>query len=255
MSDNASCDLNWWQKRDLSLERKRRAVAASALAKPGDAFLIVTEGTVTEPVYFDLIRCDLHLSVVHIKVQPGDHNDPMHVIRTAEREAKEQQRKARKGLLGISEPKKFDHVWAVVDTDVAVRNHNWNQVVQLAAAKKVKLAHSTPCFEFWLLLHLGFTTRADLVDGAAAKKAVKHAIGRDYSTDEETAKKVIPTFFVPKWPEAVGQAERVRQHHEDVQTPKPANPSTEVDRLVRALNDSAREHLRRFHPALPKIQS
>lgn len=130
------------------------------LAKPGDAFLTVTEGTVTEPIYFDLLLRDLQLSVVHIKVQPGNASDPRHVIRTAEREAKAQVRKAKKGVLGTNEPAKFDHVW-VVDTDVAVRNHIWNDVHQLATAKKVTLAHSTPCFEFWLLLHLFcFTTRS-----------------------------------------------------------------------------------------------
>jgi hypothetical protein len=250
---NEDCEWNpfWFlESKAASLERKRRAVAASALAKPGDAFLIVTEGTVTEPVYFDLIRSDLHLPVVRIKVQPGDAPDPKHVILAAEQEAKEQQRKARKGLLGISEPAKFDHVWAVVDTDVAVRSHIWNDVKQLAAARKVKLAHSTPCFEYWLLLHFGFTTRADLVDGAAAKRAVKDALGRDYSTNEETAKEAITTFF-SKWPEAVGHAEKVRRHHESARTPEPANPSTEVDRLVRALNDSAPEHLRKLCPRKP----
>ena len=216
-----------------SLERKRRPVAASA----GDAFLIVTEGKVTEPVYFNLLLRDLHLSTVRIKVQPGDASDPRRVILTAERLAKEQKINAKNSLLGINEPAKFDHVWAVVDTDVAVRNHIWNDVEQLAAARKVKLAHSTPCFEFWLLLHFGFTTRTDLVDGTAAKAAVKHALGRDYSTNEATAKQAIATFL-SKWPEAVGHAERVRRHHEEAQTPKPANPSTEVDRLVRALNDS-----------------
>ena len=84
--------------------------------------------------------------------------------------------------------------------------------------------------------HLTYTT-AVLVDGTAAKAAVKDALGRDYSTNEATAKQAIATFL-SKWPEAVGHAERVRRHHEEAQTPKPANPSTEVDRLVRALNDS-----------------
>ena len=247
MSDDCSWNPQWWlEAKAASLERKRRAMAASALARPGDAFLIVTEGTVTEPVYFDLLLRDLQLSVVRIKVQPGDNSDPRHVIRTAEREAKEQVRKWKKGVLGINEPAKFDHVWAVVDTDVAVRNHIWNDVHQLAIAKKVQLAHSTPCFEFWLLLHLvGFTTRADLVDGDAAKSAVKHALGRDYSANEETAKETMATF-ISKWPEAIGHAERVRCHHEGAATPQPANPSTEVDRLVRAMNDSAPEHLRRL---------
>ena len=41
-------------------------------------------------------------------------------------------------------------------------------------------------------------------------------------------------------------AEQVRQHHETAGTPLPANPSTEVDRLARALNDSAPEHLRKL---------
>jgi len=249
MSEDCAWNPNWWHEpKAASLERKRRVVAAAALAKPGDSFLIVTEGTVTEPVYFDLLLRDLQLSVVRIKVQPGDHSDPRHVIRTAEREAKEQLRKARKGVLGISEPAKFDHVWAVVDTDVAVRMGFWNDVQQLAAARKVTLAHSTPCFEFWLLLHIaGFTTRADLVDGDTAKSAVKHALGRDYSTNEEVAKEVIATFL-SKWPEAVAHGEQVRRHHEAAATPQPANPSTEVDRLVRAMNDSAPEHLRKVRP-------
>ena len=252
MSEDAAYDPNWWRtEKALSLERKARRAVQPASAKPGDAFLIVTEGTVTEPIYFDLIIRDLHLPVVRIKVQPGDASDPRHVIRTAEREAKEQQRKARKSLLGINEPAKFDHVWAVVDTDAAVRNHIWNDVKQLAAARKVRLAHSTPCFEFWLLLHItGFTTRADLVDGPAAKAAVKAALGCDYSTNQETAKAAI-AGFISKWPDAVGHAENVRRHHEGARTLNPANPSTEVDILVRALNDSAPEHLRKLRPPTP----
>lgn len=154
MSEDCAWNPDWWREaKAASLERRRREVV-SVLAKPGDAFLIVTEGTVTEPVYFDLILRELQLSVVRIKVQPGDASDPRHVISTAEREAKEQVRKARKGILGINEPPKFDHVWAVVDTDVAVRMGFWNDVQQLAAARKVKLAYSTSCFEFWLLLHI-----------------------------------------------------------------------------------------------------
>jgi len=249
MSDEALRGPNWWRaERALSLERKARKVALAAAARPGDAFLIVTEGTVTEPVYFDLLLRDLQLSVVRIKVQPGNASDPRHVIHTAEREAKEQVRKAKKGVLGITEPAKFDHVWAVVDTDVAVRMDFWNEVQELAKARKVKLAHSTPCFEFWLLLHIdGYTTRSDLVDGDTSKRAVKEAMGRDYSTNKEVAKEVLP-IVLPRWPEAVVHAERVRRHHKGAVTPPPGNPSTEVDRLVRAMNDSAPEHLRKLRP-------
>lgn len=248
MSDDADWDPIWWKKeRDASLERQKAAAAAASGVQLGDAFLVVTEGTVTEPVYFELFLATLELSSVSVLVIPGRASDPRHVIRTADRVAKAQVRKAKKRQLSVKEPEKFDHVWAVVDTDVAVRKNFWNDVQQLATARDVKLAHSTPCFEFWLLLHLdGYTTRGDLADGTAAKSAVKHALdGFDYSTNEDTAREAIASL-IGKWPEAVIHAERVRQYHHDAGTQPPANPSTEVDCLVRALNDSALAHLRKL---------
>jgi hypothetical protein len=247
MSESDGWNPNWWREaKAASLERRKREIAASALAQPGDSFLIVTEGTVTEPTYFDLLLLDLQLSAVRVQILPGDASDPRHVINTAEREAKAQMRRAKKGLLGINEPSKFDHVFAVVDTDVAIRNGIWNDVQQLAAGRKVKLAHSSPCFEFWLLLHIsGYTTRADLINGEAAKRAVRHELGRDYSTNQKAAKEVMPSFVV-NWPQAVAHAQQVRQYHIEAGTVQPANPSTEVDVLVRAMNDSAPEHLRKI---------
>ncbi len=239
MSEGEVWDRDWWRKaKAASLDRRARTATLGAIAKPGDAVLVVTEGTVTEPVYFELLRQNLRLSVVRIKVQPGDASDPRHVIRTAVREAREQTRRGKRGSLGASEPARFDHVWAVVDTDVAVRNGIWNDVEQLAAANNVKLAHSTPCFEFWLLLHLEFTTRTDLFDGERAKAALKDALRRDYSTDREVAREVI-AMLLPAWLQAVERAGRVRQYHQGAATSLPANPSTEVDRLVQTMRDVA----------------
>lgn len=247
--ENVAWDCAWWKKlRDESLERKA-AVAAEATitARPGDAFLIVTEGTVTEPVYFAALLAKLEISRATVKVMPGWASDPRHVIETARSEAERQSERARRDELGNREPASFDHVWAVIDTDVAVRNGLWNDVAQLAAARNVMLAHSTPCFEFWLLLHLveHATTRGDLPDGASAKSAVKEKLGRDYSTNAETAREAIDSF-IEQWPRAVAHAAQVRQQHEAAGTPLPANPSTEVDRLARALNGSAPAHLRRL---------
>jgi hypothetical protein len=246
MSDSAARNLNWWQEaKAMSLARRAALPTKVGTAKPGDAFLVVTEGTVTEPVYFELLRTDLQLPVVRVKVVPGDASDPRHVIRTAEREAKQQVRLGKKGRLGIDEPSKFDHVWAVIDTDVAVRNGIWNDVRQLAVARKVTLAHSTPCFEFWLLLHFGFTTRSDLPDGSAAKAAMRSAICGEYETNAEVTRAAVASFLAA-WPSAIVHGERVREHHVTAATPSPGNPSTEVDRLVRAMNDSAPAHLRKL---------
>ncbi len=247
-----SSDLPWW-KHAQALAREKRASnrLRPACARPGDSILIVTEGTVTEPIYFNLVRKDLKLSTVTVAIHPGEHSDPRHVVRTAEKKVENLARRARKGRLGMSEPAKYDHVWAVVDTDMALRQGFWNDVVQLAAGRKITLAPSTPCFEFWLLLHLvGATTRSDLVDGTAAKAAVKVALGQEYSTNEDVAKRVMP-IFVPKWPSAVSAAGRVRNSHASAGTPSPANPSTEVDRLVCTMNDAAQPH----HRKIPCAQS
>lgn len=248
MSDERDWDRYWWKKdRDESLERKSAAKAAASGVNPGDSFLIVTEGTVTEPLYFELFLKTLSLSRVKIKVVPARASDPRNVIQTARDLAAEQVSRSERRELGINEPSMFDHVWAVIDTDVAVRNGIWNDVLQLANARGVSLAHSTPCFEFWLLLHLveTFTTRGDLTDGAAAKAAVKMALGQGYSTNAEVAREAI-TSFIDAWPKAVNHAEKVRRHHAAAATPSPGNPSTEVDLLARALNDSTPPHRRRL---------
>lgn len=62
MSDECGYVPDWWKApKAASLERKKRAAQAGATAKPGDTFLIVTEGTVTEPVYFEFLLQDLQL--------------------------------------------------------------------------------------------------------------------------------------------------------------------------------------------------
>lgn len=115
-------EIPWWQEaKASSLTRRAASAAAACGVKPGDAFLIVTEGTVTEPVYFELLRKELQLSAVSIRVQPGAASHPRHVIETAAKEVKEHARRAKRGRLANTEPNKYDHVWAVIDTDVAVR--------------------------------------------------------------------------------------------------------------------------------------
>jgi hypothetical protein len=238
-------DLPWYKARELSLERKAAAALRPACASPGDSFLIVTEGTVTEPVYFELLRESLQLSTVTVKVIPGQHSDPRHVIQSAAKEVKALARRVKKKKVAVTELEKFDHVWAVIDTDVATRQGFWNDVVQKARDLNVNLAHSTPCFEYWLLLHLRMTTRGDLIDGDTTKSAFRAELGRDYSTNRETTEEALKALL-PNWPTAVKNAQQVRLHHETGGTPSPANPSTEVERIVCALNDSLPAHLRKI---------
>ncbi len=226
----------WWKEEAArSIERKAAARRKEGGVNPGDSFLIVTEGTVTEPLYFQCLRDEMKLSVVEIHVQPGDGSHPLKVIATAVRLAEERKAEMRKQRESQSFSKTcFDHVWAVIDTDVAVRDGIWDKVKAAASAGKVSLAPSTPCFEYWLILHLSCST-APLMDGAAAKAALKTA-GFDCAAAVTAATSV--RGLMPHWPKAVKHAERVRKHHLKGRTPDPANPSTDVDFLLRALDDS-----------------
>ncbi|PSM31658.1 RloB family protein [Haliangium sp. UPWRP_2] len=246
MADDCDYDRDWWRAPMAdSLARKRARIARSALAQPGDAFLIVTEGTVTEPHYFDRLRGLLSLKAIHIRIEPGEASDPRRLIEQAAAFVRDHARRAKRDALRIDEPQRYDHVFAVIDTDVAQRQGHWNDIVQLAQARHVQLAHSSPCFEYWLLLHIAYSTRTDLVDGPAAKHAVKQAIDCDYAKSADTLRAAIDGL-VDKWPQAVVHAERVAEHHARAGTPIPANPSTEVGRLVRALNDAAPSHARKL---------
>ena len=107
MTDTAD-RIPWWEEaKAQSLKRKAAERDANAAAQPGDSFLIVTEGTVTEPIYFDLLREDLDLKPVTVKVVPGWASDPRHVIGSAAAEVAELARRARKNQLANDEVKKL----------------------------------------------------------------------------------------------------------------------------------------------------
>lgn len=229
-------NADWWKTGKPNLQRRASPATPRSQVNPGDSFLIVTEGLV-ERVYFELLRESLLLSSGRVEIRSSPDSDPKSVVRAAAHG-----RRPRRNQPAIDSVAEFDHVWAVIDTDVAVRDRFWDEVVQLADESRVRLAHSTPCFEYWLLLHLGMTT-GSLMTGDAAKRAFRRALRQDYSTNGKVAERAL-TGIIRQWPVAVRNAQRVRQYHDGGGTPSPANPSTEGDRLACALNDAALPYVR-----------
>ena len=74
-----------------------------------------------------------------------------------------------------------DELWLILDTDHWIeRDHigNFNRVCQEASQKGYQLAHSNPCFEFWLLLHVFPLDSATQFDRCGAVKArLKEVLG------------------------------------------------------------------------------
>jgi hypothetical protein len=213
-----------------------REIPATAV-QPGDSFLVAVEGKVTEPVYFTELRAVFSPGIIHLIIVPAHGGCAVDVVQKVveAREDRSLRRKLEK--LGYAEVMEFDHCWAVFDTDHALADGTLAPALQMAQKEGILLAPSTPCFEFWLFLHLRYGTPV-LLDYAAAAALLTKELGRRYAKSEQEARKLMPEFM-PKIAQAVRHARRVRQHHIDGGSQPPANPSTNVDLLVSAINSAA----------------
>lgn len=116
----------------------------SQLRDPYKRIIIASEGNVTEPDYFEVLRnnCRIeNVTIVILKRNPDNTNSaPVHVLGELD---------AYKKAYGM---KNMDELWLVIDKD------RWpekqvNQVLSDCSARHYHAALSNPCFEIWLILH------------------------------------------------------------------------------------------------------
>jgi len=128
-------------------ERKRALVRKVPYLEPRRRLLIVCEGEVTEPEYFEGFRrwCKNPRVEVHVH---GPGGSPFTLVTTA-RDLKN--KAAQEALSQRDENVSYDEVWCVFDVDEHPRV---NEARQMARDNELKLAMSNACFELWLILHL-----------------------------------------------------------------------------------------------------
>jgi hypothetical protein len=134
------------------LERKKQAQRARCAR-----ILIVSEGSKTEPNYFDEIRIALRLPAANIAVVPGAlGTEPLQVAQYARQVF--EQGDLHKGF----DRRAFDQVFAVFDRDEHKTYFNALDLAQSLDGRlkndenrlvPFKAVASIPCFELWLLLH------------------------------------------------------------------------------------------------------
>jgi len=213
----------------------------------GDSFLIVTEGEVTEKLYFESVRAALQLNPVTVKVVHPKYTDAEGLVRAAMDFYERDKRGIRVATapVGNRDVTVYDHVWVLFDTDVPARQRQLEPALELAKKEGIHIGHSTPSVELWLLLH--FRDRpGPFLTSDAAEHAVGEAWGERYTKSAEN----FPRLWValqPNVPTAVARAADVRKYHKKAATPFPPNPSTQLDLLVRALDASVRPQLRILH--------
>jgi hypothetical protein len=140
------------ERQRQQLERKKQGRRTGC-----DRVLIVSEGSKTEPLYFDEIRVNLRLPAANIAVWPSNlGTEPIQVVQYAKDLFENGD--AHKGIA----PRAFEQVYAVFDRD---SHRTYFDALRLAESLDRKLKNdvkqpitfkaiaSIPNFELWLLLH------------------------------------------------------------------------------------------------------
>ena len=201
--------------------------------EPAASILVVTEGEVSEPAYFRELKRRLKLQTVELVVAPAGMGDPRRLAEKACEINATRKGSARSRKLGLFQARIFDELWIVFDTDAPAAQGRLSDGISFAQAKRVHCAHSTPCFEFWLLLHHDFTT-APMRTCSDVFPRLSEAMGARYTKNAEDAAQIIPPFL-ERLKQALENSGRIRDHHAAGGSPFPANPSTEVDRLIQSI--------------------
>lgn len=215
---------------DLFHKRKARKGAVLQRKKhervANKRYLIVCEGTKTEPHYFGDLLHDLHIRPQVVRIAPNNGVSPDRIVAHALALYNED---ARAGDA-------YDRVYCVFDRD---SHTTFDDAVQRTkdlntAGKPLVAITSTPCFEVWLLLHFGYTDKAF---HAAGKKSIGDKVVATLKTKSGLGnygkgQKGIYTQLKGKLDDALKHAKQLRHHCEKTGS---SNPATDIDQLVLAL--------------------
>jgi hypothetical protein len=182
--------------------------------------LVLTQGKVTEPAYFDCLRQIYRQVVVVVKDCPKSPHQMLDV-------GIAEQAKAAK-----NREDRFDSAWVVFDAEERPDEAMLRALRQKAGQHEIRLAWSNPCFEVWLLLHLAFSQAPILNADQAIRQLATLIPG--YAKDQRAAERIMATL-IPKVATALTHAQRLRNGHATRGTGEFPNPATDVDQLVREI--------------------
>lgn len=185
-------------------------------------YLIVTNGAVTEPQYFQSYEFP-NLKIVH------SEGSPLETMCKAVKIAGEQ-RKAQA---------KYAGVWVVVDKD-NYEETELQQAQKLGKQKNIDLIVSVPCFEIWLLWHLQECGSHQTT--SQAQERFERALSAILPADQvrkrkktEKSRKYLPTTF------PYNQWTKAKEHNDKIVRSKGKpypNPSSPVGEIMETVTKS-----------------
>jgi RloB-like protein len=183
--------------------------------------LIVCEGEVTEPHYFNDLRHRTR-SLVKLSIEPG--GTPKTLVEKAVELKTTAEKSAKRGK---DRNLKYDEVWCVFDVD----EHPFlAEAEQQAGDNGIMVAISNPCFELWALLH--FQDQRAHLDRHEAQRLCKQYMPR-------YEKRLPIETLMATYRDAVRRSEELQQWHRSCGTDG-HNPSTDVHRLTEEIMKEGR---------------
>jgi hypothetical protein len=172
-------------------------------------FLISTEGSVTEPQYFNMFNNDT--TVLHVKVVHNGASDPGNVLKEMKKHLKKY------------DLEKNDQAWLVIDKDQWQETQISPLYTWSTTDEKYGFALSNPKFEYWLLLHFeepsGISSSRNCSD-----KLNRHLPGYDKKIDDRKLRPSILTAI-----------DRARRQNSPPCRDWPRRTGTTIYRLVEEL--------------------
>lgn len=182
-------------------------------------FLIVCEGSKTEPFYFRAFKAPR--SVVDLDVR-GVAFDPLKLVKET---ISIQEQEIRAGTL-------YEQVWCVFDRDSWPLD-NFKDALALAKRRKFHVAYSNEAFELWYLLHF------DYHDTAISRDSYKNRLTANLGFEYQKNSPHIYEHLLKRQSTAVTYATNLLATCYPVD-PANDNPSTTVHLLVQELNKHSR---------------
>jgi len=194
---------------------ERTIIRRSGFRNIKQTFLIICEGAVTEPEYFNSFR--LTSANVHAV---GKGLNTLSLVNEAIKIRKQEKVKGRT----------YDQYWVVFDKD-DFPDKDFNDAIKLAEANGFNVAYSNQAFEYWFLLHF------NLYQGPLHRdrygEMMTKLLGFKYTKSSGEIARMFSQLF-PKTETAISNAKKVIETHKGT-NPAKAESSTTVFRLVEEL--------------------
>ncbi|MCC6520852.1 RloB domain-containing protein [Candidatus Nomurabacteria bacterium] len=183
------------------------------IQEPRRVIRVFTEGTKTEPNYFNSIRNELRLNEIEIKVDGLKRSTTSLVEWVIERKNE------------LSRTDEDTEWWVVFDRD---DHTGFNQAIQKAEVEGINVAYSNECFELWFILHFEFLNTA--IGRTKYYEKLTELLSQKY--DKSTSD--IYDLIKDRESIAIRNAKNLEKMHSDagIASCEKMDPSTSVYKLV-----------------------